>query len=64
MEKGRMESAKISEIKLYPYLDYFPEIHPSAFLASGVKIIGNVKIGENSVFGITQSFVEMFIILK
>jgi carbonic anhydrase/acetyltransferase-like protein (isoleucine patch superfamily) len=48
MEKGRMESAKIQEIKLFPYLDYFPEIHSSVFLASGVKIIGNVKIGENS----------------
>jgi len=48
MEKGKMDSAKISEIKLYPYLDYFPEIHPSVFLASGVKIIGNVKIGKNS----------------
>ena len=48
MEKGRMEAPKISEIKLFPYLDYFPEIHPSVFLASGVKIIGNVKIGENS----------------
>src|ERR1035437_9820657 len=48
MERRRMDSAKISEIKLYPYLDYFPEIQPSVFLASGVKIIGNVKIGENS----------------
>lgn len=48
MEKGRMESAKIQEIKLFPYLDYFPEIHSTVFLASGVKIIGNVKIGENS----------------
>jgi carbonic anhydrase/acetyltransferase-like protein (isoleucine patch superfamily) len=48
MEKGRMEASKISEIKLFPYLNYFPEIHSSVFLASGVKIIGNVKIGENS----------------
>ena len=43
-----MDSTKISEIKLFPYLDYFPDIHPSVFLASGVKIIGNVKIGDNS----------------
>ena len=43
-----METTKISEVKLFPYLEYFPEIHPSAFLASGVKIIGNVKIGKNS----------------
>jgi gamma-carbonic anhydrase len=43
-----MDSAKISEIKLFPYLDYYPVIHSSVFLASGVKIIGNVEIGENS----------------
>jgi carbonic anhydrase/acetyltransferase-like protein (isoleucine patch superfamily) len=36
------------EIKLFPYLDLFPEIHPTVFLASGVKIIGDVKIGANS----------------
>jgi len=50
-----MESTEISrlnyqnkEIKLFPYLDLFPEIHPTVFLASGVKIIGDVKIGANS----------------
>lgn len=36
------------ENKLFPYLDYYPEIHKSVFLASGVKIIGNVKIEEDS----------------
>lgn len=36
------------EIKLFSYLDLFPELHPTVFLASGVKIIGDVKIGENS----------------
>ncbi|MBA4318375.1 MAG: gamma carbonic anhydrase family protein [Flavobacterium sp.] len=35
------------EIKLFPYLDYFPKLHDSVFLASGVKIVGNVEIGEN-----------------
>lgn len=34
--------------KLFPYLDFFPKIHNSVFLAPGVKIIGNVEIGENS----------------
>jgi gamma-carbonic anhydrase len=48
MEKRRMESPKIQEVKLFPYLDFLPEIHSSVFLASGVKIIGNVKIGEKS----------------
>jgi carbonic anhydrase/acetyltransferase-like protein (isoleucine patch superfamily) len=50
-----MDAAEISrlnyqdkEIKLFPYLDLFPEIHPTVFLASGVKIIGDVKIGANS----------------
>ena len=37
-----------NERKLFPYLDLFPEIHPTVFLASGVKIIGDVKIGANS----------------
>ncbi len=36
------------EIKLFPYLDKYPKISPDVFLASGVKIIGDVKIGENS----------------
>lgn len=34
--------------KLFPYQKLFPEIHSSVFLAPGVKIIGNVKIGKNS----------------
>ncbi len=36
------------ELKLFPYLEFFPKIHESVFLAPGVKIIGNVQIGENS----------------
>jgi carbonic anhydrase/acetyltransferase-like protein (isoleucine patch superfamily) len=47
-----MDSAEIQRIapenKLFPYLEYYPEIHHSVFLASGVKIIGNVKIDEDS----------------
>lgn len=38
----------IKEEKLFPYQGLFPEIHSSVFLASGVKIIGDVRIGENS----------------
>jgi len=37
-----------SEIKLFPYMDLFPDLHPTVFLASGAKIIGDVKIGKNS----------------
>ena len=36
------------EIKLFPYGNSFPKLHKSVFLASGVKIIGDVEIGENS----------------
>jgi carbonic anhydrase/acetyltransferase-like protein (isoleucine patch superfamily) len=37
-----------SEQKLFPYQDSFPKIESSVFLASGVKIIGNVEIGKSS----------------
>lgn len=36
------------EIKIFPYRDYYPKIGDNVFLASGVKIIGNVEIGDNS----------------
>ncbi len=36
------------EIKLFPYIGTFPKIHSSVFLASGVKIIGDVQIEELS----------------
>lgn len=52
MEKRRMDPSKIQKLvqenKLFPYLEYYPEIHNSVFLASGVKIIGNVRIGKDS----------------
>jgi carbonic anhydrase/acetyltransferase-like protein (isoleucine patch superfamily) len=38
----------MSENKIIKYLDTIPEIDDSVFLAEGVKIIGNVKIGKNS----------------
>ena len=34
--------------KLYPYQDLFPKLHESVFLADGVKVIGDVTIGEGS----------------
>ena len=37
-----------NELHLFPYKDLYPEIHESVFLASGVKIVGDVKIGEHS----------------
>jgi len=38
----------MQENKLFPYLDTKPEIDESVFLAFGVKIVGDVKIGANS----------------
>lgn len=47
-----MDASKIyqtdQELKLFPYQDLFPEIHENVYLASGVKIIGDVKIGKDS----------------
>jgi len=47
-----MESAKvqrlIEEKVFFPYQSMLPEIDDSVFIASGVKIIGNVRIGKNS----------------
>ncbi|MGE5804461.1 MAG: gamma carbonic anhydrase family protein [Ignavibacteria bacterium] len=36
------------EEKLFPYLKFIPKIHNTVFLASGVKIVGNVEIDEYS----------------
>jgi carbonic anhydrase/acetyltransferase-like protein (isoleucine patch superfamily) len=47
-----MESSFIQklndEVKTFPYRGYYPLIGENVFLASGVKIIGNVEIGNNS----------------
>lgn len=52
MECRTMESSFIQklndEIKLFPYKEFYPRIGENVFLASGVKIIGNVEIGKNS----------------
>ncbi|MCB0730627.1 MAG: gamma carbonic anhydrase family protein [Ignavibacteriae bacterium] len=46
MEFQNLEN--ITEQKLFPYKDLFPKIDNSVFLASGVKIVGDVSIGKNS----------------
>lgn len=38
----------MTEEKLFPYLNTFPKLDETVFLASGVKIIGDVEIGKNS----------------
>jgi len=48
MDAPKIRQKLEDEIKLFPYLDSFPKIHQSVFLASGVKIIGDVEIGELS----------------
>lgn len=52
MEKEKLVTTEISKLnfkgKLFPYLNLFPRIHSSVFLAEGVKIIGDVEIGEDS----------------
>ena len=42
MERG------IEENKLFPYLNTFPKLGKNVFLASGVKVIGDVEIGDDS----------------
>ncbi|MCZ7611185.1 MAG: gamma carbonic anhydrase family protein [Ignavibacterium sp.] len=37
-----------NEVKLFPYKDLFPRIDKTVFLASGVKIVGDVEIGKDS----------------
>jgi carbonic anhydrase/acetyltransferase-like protein (isoleucine patch superfamily) len=37
-----------NEVKLYPYLKFFPKLAENVFLAPGVKIVGNVEIGKDS----------------
>jgi len=34
--------------KLYPYENLFPKVHETVFLADGVRIVGDVEIGEYS----------------
>ncbi len=47
-----MATSQIQKIedsrKLYPYENLFPKIHSSVFLADGVRIVGDVEIGEYS----------------
>lgn len=47
-----MDSSKIqglkNEIKLFPYEDKFPQLEENVFLASGVKLVGDVKVGKHS----------------
>ena len=52
MELRAMESTIIQklkdELKIFPYKGIYPTIGENVFLASGVKIIGDVELGDNS----------------
>jgi carbonic anhydrase/acetyltransferase-like protein (isoleucine patch superfamily) len=37
-----------NEFHLYPYKDLYPDLHETVFLAPGVKVVGDVQIGEHS----------------
>ncbi|HAB54192.1 MAG TPA: gamma carbonic anhydrase family protein [Ignavibacteriales bacterium] len=47
MDTSQIQKLNLEE-KLFSYLDYYPKLGQNIFLASGVKIIGNVEIGNNS----------------
>lgn len=47
-EVSKLTTSGKEEIKLFPYQDKFPVIGKNVFLASGVKIIGEVEIGNDS----------------
>nr|MDP9457587.1 gamma carbonic anhydrase family protein [Actinomycetota bacterium] len=33
---------------VFPYGDRLPEVHPSAFVAPGARVVGKVRVGEES----------------
>ncbi len=47
-ELSKLTASWKEETKLFPYQDKFPVICKNVFLASGVKIIGEVEIGNDS----------------
>jgi gamma-carbonic anhydrase len=47
MDTSQIQKLNLEE-KLFPYLDCYPKLGQNIFMASGVKIIGNVVIGDNS----------------
>ena len=47
MDTSQIQKLNLED-KLFPYLDSYPKLGQNIFLASGVKIIGDVEIGDNS----------------
>lgn len=46
--KRLLDNTLHEEIKLFPYGDLFPKVNETVFLAPGSKIVGDVKIDEDS----------------
>jgi len=47
MDTSHLQKLNLED-KLFPYLDAYPKLGQNIFLAAGVKIIGDVEIGDNS----------------
>lgn len=47
MDSSQIQKLKLEQ-KLFSYLDLYPKLGQNVFLAPGVKIIGDVEIGNNS----------------
>jgi len=47
MDTSQIQKLNLED-KLFPYLGSYPKLGQNIFLASGVKIIGDVEIGDNS----------------
>ena len=53
MDTSQIQKLNLEE-KLFPYLDHYPKLGQKVFLASGVKIIGKLRLAIIPVFGIIQ----------
>ena len=48
MDTSKIPKELDNELKIFPYLGKYPKMGKNVFLASGVKVIGDVTIGDNS----------------
>lgn len=48
MDTSKIRKELDNELKIFPYMGKYPKMGENVFLASGVKVIGDVTIGDNS----------------
>ncbi len=48
MDTSKIRKELDNELKFFPYMGKYPKMGENVFLASGVKVIGDVTIGDNS----------------